>query len=228
MDPSSPSSLSDLWPLFRIRVRTPILELRHPDEGDLVQLAAAASEGVYDPHDDKVVRTPVAGWTSRESPDRERELARYVWRSRAEWEPDRWNLVLVAIDTAGVVIGTQDIGAQAFRVSKAFSTGSWLARSHQRQGLGKEMRRAVLHLGFSGLGAETGYSAAWDSNAASLGVSQALGYQENGTTVRAFEDQRLTQVNLRIDRQAWQAMVPSDIQLTGLDPDVLAMFGADG
>lgn len=47
----------------------------------------------------------------------------------------------------GVVVGTQGIGARDFAIRREVSTGSWLGRAYHRQGLGTEMRAAVLQPG---------------------------------------------------------------------------------
>ena len=41
--------MRELWPPARVRLRTPRLELRLPDEDELARLAAAAAEGVHEP-----------------------------------------------------------------------------------------------------------------------------------------------------------------------------------
>ena len=69
----------------------------------------------------------------------------------------------------------QDIGAENFRAVRSVETGSWLGRAHQGQGIGREMREAVLHLAFAGLGAEEALSGAFEDNAASLATSRAVG-----------------------------------------------------
>lgn len=59
-------------------------------------------------------------------------------------------------------------------------TGSWLGRRYQGQGIGTQMRAAVLHLALDGLGAQRAVSAAFEDNPASLGVSRKLGYRDDG------------------------------------------------
>jgi hypothetical protein len=51
--------LTDLWPLFGLRLSTPRLELRVPDLDDLAALAAVAATGVHDP----AVQPFAAEWT---------------------------------------------------------------------------------------------------------------------------------------------------------------------
>ena len=85
----------------------------------------------------------------------------------------------------GQPVGVQDLGAEHFRAVRSVETGSWLGRAHQGQGLGREMREAILHLAFAGLGAEEALSGAFEDNAASLATSRAVGYEENGEAQRA-------------------------------------------
>src|SRR5205823_5162221 len=109
----------------------------------------------------------------------ERGALAHWWGRRASWRPDNWHFTgAVLLD--GTPVGVQDVHGEQFAVTKAVSTGSWLGREFQGAGIGKEMRAAILHLAFAGLGAEVAYSGAFDDNAASLGVSRSLGYVENG------------------------------------------------
>ena len=70
--------------------------------------------------------------------------------------------------------------ASSFAETRTVSTGSWLKQSAQGQGLGTEMRAAVVLYAFDFLQAEVAESEAMDFNTASLGVSRSLGYQPNG------------------------------------------------
>jgi RimJ/RimL family protein N-acetyltransferase len=57
--------------------------------------------------------------------------------------PARWNVhFLVRFD--GRVVGTQELAATDFAVTREVSTGSWLGLRHQGRGIGTEMRAAVL------------------------------------------------------------------------------------
>ncbi len=60
------------------------------------------------------------------------------------------------------------------------ATGSWLGRRYQGRGIGTQMRAAVLHLAFGGLGAQQAVSAAFEDNPASLRVSRKLGCRDDG------------------------------------------------
>jgi RimJ/RimL family protein N-acetyltransferase len=52
------------------------------------------------------------------------------------------------------LVGVQELWAENFAELRKVATGSWLGLKHQGQGIGIEMRSAVLHLAFACLGAE--------------------------------------------------------------------------
>jgi RimJ/RimL family protein N-acetyltransferase len=125
------------------------------------------------------------------------------------------------------IVGVQEIGAQHFAVTRTVSTGSWVGRRFQGAGYGKAMRDAVLHLAFDGMGAERADTAAWITNHASLAVSRAMGYQDNGTTTRAAEGKRVEQVNLTLRRSDW-SRASEGCAITGLSRDAFEMLGLGG
>ena len=61
----------------------------------------------------------------------------------------------------------QDLIGINFAVLGTVSTFSWLQPSFRRRGLGTEMRAAILHLAFAGLGAGEASSEAFADNDAS-------------------------------------------------------------
>lgn len=200
------------WPLFDLAVRTPRLEVRYPDDSLLVELAAVAADGIHDP----AVMPFLAPWTRASSPELERSALKYWWGVRAGWGPEKWSFVgAVLVD--GRPVGVQDLMGDDFSVTRAVRTGSWLGRSFQGQGLGKEMRAAVLHLAFAGLGAEVAYSGAFEDNPVSLAVSRALGYEENGDQLRVREGKSAREIRLRLSRTAWETTRREDIEIVGLD-----------
>jgi RimJ/RimL family protein N-acetyltransferase len=171
------------WRLFDLVVRTPRLEIRLPREEEFGALLAVIAAGVHDPAT-MPFTTP---FTDRPSPERERESAQWWWRQRAEWTPERWNLTgAVLVD--GEVVGVQDIDAERFATLRSVHTGSWLGLAHQGQGLGKEMRQAILHLTFAGLGALEAHSGAFFDNEASLATSRSVGYEPNGEALAPRRD----------------------------------------
>jgi RimJ/RimL family protein N-acetyltransferase len=199
------------WPLFGLRLRTARLELRLPSLADLDELASVAAEGVHDP----AVQPFGVPWTDVPPDQRARGVLQYHWRQWADWSPQDWNLNLV-VDLDGTIVGTQGMTGRDFAVLREVSTGSWLGQRYQREGIGTEMRAAVLHLAFAGLDAEYATSEAFTDNAASLGVSRKLGYAFDGIYRQVIRDQPATQHRLRLDRASWQAYRSVDVEITGL------------
>jgi RimJ/RimL family protein N-acetyltransferase len=207
----SVSGQRSYWPLFDLIVRTPRLEIRLPREDEFGALLAVIDEGIHDPAT-MPFTTP---FTDRPLPARERESAQWWWRQRAEWSAEKWNFT-GGVFVDGRVIGVQDMMASHFARVRSVETGSWIGRRHQGQGLGKEMRQAILHLAFAGLGAEEAISGAFEDNVPSLGTSRAVGYVENGEQRVRRRDGMGRIINLRLDRERWMATRRADIDVIGL------------
>ncbi len=210
------------WPLFDLVVRSPRLEIRLAREEEFPQLIELVDSGIHDPSTMPFTNP----WTDTPVPQRNRDSYQWWWRQRAEWRPDAW-----AFD-GGVyvdwqVIGVQSIMAKEFTTLRSVTTGSWLARSHQGQGYGKEMRAAILHLAFAGLDAQVAYSGAFFDNAASLATSQALGYRENGRAFALRRGESAEIVNLRLDRDDWEQGPRPSCSIEGL-AGCRTMFGLLG
>lgn len=206
------SELTRFWPLFGLRVRTPVLELRYPDDHDLTALAALSG----DIHDDDFL--PFSGtWSLLPDGERERAVLQYHWGRRGDFSAERWRLELVAV-VDGQVVGTQGAIAQDFPITRTLETGSWLGRAHQGKGLGKEMRAAILHLAFEGLGALRADTGAVEGNAASLAVTARMGYHANGDSIDATNGVRTRLLRFTLDREAWLLSRRDDIELVGLEP----------
>jgi RimJ/RimL family protein N-acetyltransferase len=207
------------WPLFDLRIRTPRLELCLPTDDDLDSLIDAYQDGVHDP----ATMPFLVPWTDTPSPRREREALQWWWSQRANWKPEAWNLTLCCVADHQIV-GVQDINAEQFAERRVVSTGSWLGLRHQGQGLGKEMRAAVLHFAFLGLGATRAETGAFDDNLPSLGVTRALGYQPNGNTVKVRRGEPATCLEFFLDREGFERIRRDDITIENLEAS-LPMFG---
>ena len=169
-------TLEDVWPLFRLRLVTPRLVLRPLRDQDIPAYIEAAASGV---HDAPTGRTPfLAPWD--ESPDLVANTPRWIWETRLRSRPEAWTVAFGVWSHDGGFLGSQDVRAEAFGDLRTVGSGSWLRRSAHGQGLGTEMRAAVLFWAFDWLGAEYALTSAFDWNAPSLGVSRRLGYGPNG------------------------------------------------
>lgn len=210
----------DVSPLRALGLRTPRLVLRLGDRSELEALARAAERGIHDP-----AEMPFAvPWTDAVgTPGFVDGFVGFHEQALAEWRRDFWRLNLLAF-RGGEPVGTQEIQATRFGTDRVVGTGSWLGRAHQGQGLGTEMRAAVLELAFARLGATAAESAWIESGAGqSAGVSARLGYVETGTELVHPRDEPVVRHNLRLARSDWTC--PFAIELEGVGP-CLPLFGA--
>ncbi|WP_028280745.1 GNAT family N-acetyltransferase [Arthrobacter sp. H5] len=171
------NTLQELWPLFGLRIVTPRLELTPIRDEQLPEMVDAILTGIHDP----LVMPFSVPWTDAPRETLIREAIKHQWRQRCTVEPDNWTISF-AVCCEGRVIGMQDMSARSFSLMREVHTGSWLTRSMHGQGLGREMRAAVLMFAFDHLEARTALSEAADWNGASLGVSRSLGYSDNGVS----------------------------------------------
>lgn len=206
------------WPLFGLRVTTPRLELRLPSLDDLDALGDRAAEGVHDPGSLPFL-TP---WSEGEPAERARGTVQFHFRRWGEWSPENWDCPFVVVFD-GQVVGTQGLAGVDFAVTREVSSGSWLGRRFHGLGIGTEMRAAVLHLAFHGLGARYATSGAFADNPASLAVSRKLGYVGDGVQIHNRQGRPVETLRLRLSRDDWTT--PPGFEIHGLAP-CLPLFGA--
>jgi RimJ/RimL family protein N-acetyltransferase len=201
------------YPPFHLEVTTPRLRLRGATDELLERLVDPVLDGVV--RDDEVpFDDPISFYEP--SPAREWRWMSRIWRGRSRTEPTWWRLYFV-VEVGGELVGMQDLIAEDFPTFGGVTTFSWLTPQSRGRGLGREMRSAVLHLAFAGLGAREASSEAFVDNAASNAVSRSLGYEPNGTSwaTRRGEPCELQRWTLR--RSSWTAAQRDDITLTGIE-----------
>ena len=201
-----------IWPFAALRVRTPTLELRYPDDDDLCALAHLAAGGIHDP----AAMPFLVPWTRLESAELQLGVLQHGWKRRSSLSRDDWSLPFMVCE-AGRPVGVQDIFATKFAVFRTIETGSWLARSVHGRGIGTEMRAAVLHLGFAGLGAEEARSGSFADNPASAAVSRHHGYEANGEEILEREGAPARMQRWVLTRAQWTPTRRDDIVIDGLD-----------
>lgn len=219
-DPPVPRSESRLgsaptvWPLLGLRVVTPRLELRLPSGEEVLELFSRV------PDDYEVDPSwPPFGFADR--PTQTAHLQQF-WRALGNWRPSAWRLPL-AVWREGRAVGVQELEAENFAVLRTVESSSFLVPQARDEGIGKEMRRAVLSLAFDHLGAEFARSGAWHDNAASLGVSRAVGYRDNGWHLQVRDGRADVQRDVILEKKDWVGA--SDVEVHGLDA-CMAWFGA--
>jgi RimJ/RimL family protein N-acetyltransferase len=209
------------WPIYGLRITTPRLELRIADDEDVAELFEAARAGIH-PAGTMPFGVP---WT--DDIDDAGAMARFFafhWAMRAGIAPAAWSLQFVIVSD-GRIVGSQELRSEDFTGSRSVLSGSWLTASAQGRGIGTEMRAAVLHLAFDGLGALEARTSAWIDNQRSQGVSRRLGYQPDGEMLVGRRGEPTRHLNFRLTREAWQATRHDDIALHGVEA-CLPLLGA--
>ncbi|MEW1954114.1 GNAT family protein [Terrabacter sp. NPDC080008] len=208
------------WPLHGIRLRTGDLDLRVMTEGDLPTLVTLVPDDLQlNPH-----ATTYAGLDARAN--RRAVVAQAYWRALGMWSPDDWALPFVVRSArSDDVLGVQWLEGPDWRADRTVDSSSWLVSAARGRGLGTQMRAAVLALAFGPLGARAAISSAVVDNAASLGVSRALGYRESHRSVLEHSGEPLQHV--RLERAAWvHSGRAQGTTVTGVEP-ALPFFGLD-
>lgn len=207
------------FPLVGLRLVTPRLELRLPSPEELADLADVAAAGIHEPD-----RMPFSvPWTDAPPAAVARSVIQHYLLKLGTWTPQHWHLNLVVFHQ-GRPVGQQSLGARDFAITREVATGSWLGRRYQGQGIGTEMRAAVLHLAFAGLSAQQAVSGAVEDNPASLAVSRKLGYRPDGIEREAVSGEPVTVIRLRLTRADWETHRTVPVTVEGLAP-CRDMFG---
>jgi RimJ/RimL family protein N-acetyltransferase len=204
--------------MFNVRLTTPDLELRHLTETDL--------GGLADLIPDDVEQNPQS--TTYDGLDAAKNRGVVVhqdyWRALGSWRPESWALIF-GVFRDGELVGNQALEGDDFKVLRTVDSFSFLAVSARGRGWGKQMRAAVLTLAFGPLNARFAVTSAWTDNHASLGVSRALGYVDNGITAHRRGDGSAQMRHLRLSREIWLASSwPQQVTLSGV-ANCLPYFG---
>lgn len=212
----------DLSALYGLRLRTDRLELRWPDEQEIAELAHLAETGVHE----RGEMPFVVPWTDGiGQPDFLARFSAFHAELRRDWRVDHWQLDL-GVWAADELIGVQGVVGHEFAATHEVKTGSWLAQGFHGRGFGTEMRAAVLELAFHGLGAEAALSSALDGVAASMRVSQKLGYVEDGVSEIEVRGEPRFDTRMRLTRDRWIDRERISVRISGLEP-CIPLFGLD-
>lgn len=200
------------YPPLNVRVDTPRLSLLGATDELLARLVPAVRAGVVTeppwPFDD-----PSSFY--QDSPEREWSWLRSIWRGRSNVSDSFWRLYFVVV-VDGEPVGMQDLTGRAFGTFGRVSSFSWLTAATRGRGLGTEMRQAILHLAFEGLGARQAGSDAFADNHASNRISRALGYRHNGTDWDTRRGEPVEVNCYRLTREDWLTRRRDDITLAGV------------
>ena len=165
-------------PPLHVSVSTPRLELRGATDDPLEQLVPVVRAGLADanpsPFDDPM---------SLYEPDpdvRVQKRLQGVWRCRGSVTADFWGLNLVV--HRWPPLGNPGRHRHQLRFLRNSGHVLLAVRRPPWPSVGREMTDAALHLCFEGFSAAEASSEAFLDNIVSNRVSEALGYERNGTT----------------------------------------------
>ena len=197
----------DVW------VSTPRLELRGATDELLETLAPLVAAGKATaeppPWDD-----PSAFYEN----DPEVRVAKWlqgVWHARGTVRADAWRLAFIVV-VDGEPVGQQDLTGSDFDSFGTVESTSWVSTDVRRRGIGTEMRAAILHLAFKGLGAAEAHSEGAFDNVGSNAVSERLGYERNGVAWATHQGKPVLGQRWRLNRTTWELNRRSDITMTGI------------
>ncbi|WP_350277627.1 GNAT family protein [Kribbella sp. HUAS MG21] len=202
------------YPLLDLRVSTPVLELRSATDELLDELAdlvrAGKTHADPPPYDD-----PMSFYET--DPDvRVAKWLRALWRRRGTVEPDAWRLYFVVM-LDGRPVGEQSLTGVDFAALGTVTSFSWLSIDERGRGIGREMRAAILHLAFEGLGAREASSDAFVDNHGSNAISRSLGYRPNGSEWATRQGEPALLNRWRLPRADWESHRRADIHLHNLE-----------
>jgi RimJ/RimL family protein N-acetyltransferase len=200
------------WPLFDLRLTSGPLLLRPMTEADQRAVAELLPDDVeLDP-----AAPTYAGLDERTA--RGVVVHQAYWQAYGTWCPEAWRLNF-AVFADGELIGAQELEGNDFPTLRTVDTSSFLVASARGQGLGQQMRTAVLALAFGPLAAQAAITEAWHDNHASLGVSRALGYRPNGESLHRRGDGVDVMVHLRLTREGWLTRADRpQVAISGFEP----------
>jgi RimJ/RimL family protein N-acetyltransferase len=141
---------------------------------------------------------------------------RAIWRGRGKVEPDAWRLYFVVV-VDGRAVGMQDLIGVNFSTFGTVTSFSWLVDDQRGRGLGHEMRAAILHLAFDGLGAKEASSDAFVDNHGSNAISRHLGYEPNGSDWATRQGEPALLNRWRLTRDNWEQRRRNNIRLHNIE-----------
>ncbi|WP_342372782.1 GNAT family protein [Propioniciclava soli] len=203
--------LAEIFPPLGLRITCGPLELCGIGDAEVLTLLDVVRGGVHPRH-----FMPFAfPWTDAPEDELPLNYLQWWWRGMATWSQDAWALDL-CVRWEGEVVGVQGVATQDFLTLRYGETGSWLGSRFQGRGIGTAMRQAMCAFLFDHLDFEFITSAAFADNAASLRVSEKLGYKDNGVTWQSRRGDAASNRRLLLLREDFVRGEP--ISVAGVEP----------
>jgi RimJ/RimL family protein N-acetyltransferase len=203
----------ETYPPLGVSVETPRLALLGATDELLYRLLPAVREGIVGPNESPF-DDPMSLYA--DSPDREWRWLRAIWSGRGRVSAESWRLYFVVM-VDGQPVGMQDLIATEFSSLGTVASFSWLRPNARSRGIGSEMRAAILHLAFEGLGAREASSEGFLDNLASNRVSEKAGYEQNGCNWATRRGEPAQLQRWTLSREKWERGRRNDIRLSGVE-----------
>jgi RimJ/RimL family protein N-acetyltransferase len=196
--------------LMNLTIKTQRLLLRLTNNEELALLARVASEGIQSPNEPHFQSDELY---DRPAEEIEKSLNEHVSKYLSEWNKNDWQLPF-AVFYEDKPIGMITMYAKDFPIARGFGCGYWIGLAYQGKGLGTEMLRAILSLGFDRLYAREAYVGAWSDNEASKRIMEKLGFEFNGEYWMVRQGKAVKDIRMRLPQEKWIKI--EDISIHGL------------
>ena len=203
------------WPFYALRITTPRLELRLPDDEDIVELFAAAQAGIH-PAGEMPFGVP---WTdSLQEPGAFERFCSFHWASRGAIAAEKWSLPF-AVVSDGAIVGSAGARRRGLRrqpqrvqrlVADSLGAGPRARRRDARGRAAPRVRRARRARG-ADIGVDRQPRLPARLAASRLPARGASSCSRGAASPRAHLRYRLT-------REAWQQNHFDGIEIHALEP----------
>jgi RimJ/RimL family protein N-acetyltransferase len=157
-------------------------------------------------------------WSAGTPEQRIRRLRRWYTGRLQETSQERWTLIF-SVQLDGRIVGSTNLYADNFAVRRTVSTGSWLLCEVHGRGIGTSMRRMILDLAFSHLGADRATSEVWEDNWPSRRVNEKCGYRLVGGYEKARGSRTAMMLQYDLPRDRWNSENSTSAQtIVAIDP----------
>lgn len=171
-----------LWPGFALRIECGPVTMAPVRERSVPELATSAASL----HGPSEYPFPL-NWAPGSYDERVAGLATSVWRQRALFTPEEWDLALtVRVD--GAIVGVQGARATDFPTLRTAEIYSWLAPAYQGDDVATLMRQAMCAFLFDDLGAVAVTTGVFEDNPLAATRARQVGFAPNGSSVRLRDE----------------------------------------
>lgn len=188
--------IADHWPTYAVRIRTPRLCLRLPDDDELAALANVAAQGVHPPGEQPFL----IPWTDGTTEQRAQDDPSPPLEPASELAADQLATRTRCLPWRRPRRNGEHVGPRLLDCSRGR-----LGLTHQGGGIGTEARTGLLTFAFEYLDATDAVTQVFPENHASRAVSRKLGYTPDGISRDERGGEAVISHRLRLTAAEWAA-----------------------